>query len=280
MALFYKNSKGETKVVEVGPSINPPGPIPLSRAAVQEHYFSRSQTDSPWGKIAGGERPWWPDDELLPQSVLVQEDDLSPQWNRVREKLARVMKAGYEYQGPFDQNSNTFVRDATEYAHIPAPDGIGTDIEGNIGAYWTPGARHLSNPIQLNQAAMAVPSVVSNNPLAPVSPGAFNDRSGTPSSPIAPPDLNEPQSTGAATPDKIRVLSGRLVVPNGAGVAGSTPVLPNSSLPQSGWPPAIADRRPMPDYPLPPPSVYGLPDRNADNMDDWFNRWIKPLFDK
>ena len=76
MALFYKNSKGETKVVEVGPSINPPGPIPLSQAAVQEHYFSRSQTDSPWRKIAGGERPWWPDDELLPRSVLVQDGDL------------------------------------------------------------------------------------------------------------------------------------------------------------------------------------------------------------
>jgi hypothetical protein len=30
----------------------------------------------------------------------------------------------------------------------------------------------------------------------------------------------------------------------------------------------------------PPPSVYGLPDRDADRMDDWFNRGIKPLFDQ
>ena len=158
------------------------------------------------------------------------------------------MKAGHEYQGPFDQNSNTFVRDATEYAHIPAQNGIGTDIEGNIGAYWTPGARHLSNPIQLNQGAAAVPSVVSNNPLAPAPRGAFNDRSGAPSPPIAPPDPNESQSAGAATPEEIRVLGGRLVVPNGAGATGRAQGLPNSSLPQRGWPPAIAD----------PPAVAGL----------------------
>jgi hypothetical protein len=52
-----------------------------------------------------------------------------------------------------------------------------------------------------------------------------------------------------------------------------TPRIPTPSAGQHGWLPAPADRRPVREYQVPPPpSVYGLPDRDADNMDDWFNR--------
>jgi hypothetical protein len=137
----------EAKVIEVGPSTPPPGPFLQARATLNEHFFSNSNTDSPWGRIAGGERDWGLPDELLPHAILAEGDDLSSQWNLVKAKLEEVKRRGYEYQSPFDQNSNTFVRDAAENARLPVPNGIGRDIDGQIGRYWTPGARHLSNPI-------------------------------------------------------------------------------------------------------------------------------------
>ena len=152
MAIFYTNNEGQTKVIEVGPSIDPPGVSPLTNAVVHEHYFSNSNTDSPFGKIAGGERPWTKSDELLPQSVLTNGDDLSLKWNSIKSTLNDGMSKGYEYQGPFDQNSNTFVRDAVRNAGIPVPDGIATDINGDIAAYWSPGANNLSKPINQSQS--------------------------------------------------------------------------------------------------------------------------------
>jgi hypothetical protein len=141
-------------------------------------------------------------------------------------------------------------------------------------------SRVVSGPVTpFDTGAPPVPFVVANDPIDPAPPVWFKDR--VPSPPIAPPDPDQPQSTGAAqtAPDKIRVLTGRLVVQNGAGVSALAPGLSNSA--QDGWPPPTADRRPVPEYPLsPPPSVYGLPDRDADSTDDWFNRWIKPLFEQ
>jgi hypothetical protein len=43
MALFYDNGK-VTKVIEVGPSITPPGLFPQTAATVQEHFLSNSNT--------------------------------------------------------------------------------------------------------------------------------------------------------------------------------------------------------------------------------------------
>jgi hypothetical protein len=126
--------------------------------------------------------------------------------------------------------------------------------------------------------APPVPFVVSDNPFAPAPAVSFKER--VPSPPIAPTVADQPQPDGPAqpAPDKIRVLSGRLVVPNGAGVTALAPDL--STAAPNDWPPPSADRRPVPEYPVPPPpSVYGLPDRDADSMDAWFNRWIKPLFE-
>jgi hypothetical protein len=62
------------------------------------------------------------------------------------------MADGYEYQGPFRQNSNTFVRDALEHAQLPRPTGDVTDEFGATTHYRTPGEDHLANPINQNQS--------------------------------------------------------------------------------------------------------------------------------
>ena len=158
MALFYDNGK-EAKVIEVGPTTPPPSPFLQARATLNEHFFSNGNTDSPWGRIDGGERDWRRTDELLPHAILAEGDNLSSQWNLVKAKLEEVKRRGYEYQSPVDQNSNTFVRDAAETARLPVPNGIGRDIDGSIGRYWTPGARHLSNPINPDgPATNSIPS--------------------------------------------------------------------------------------------------------------------------
>jgi len=180
MALFYDKGK-EAKVIEVGPSTPPPGPFLQSRATLHEHFFSNSNTDSPWGRIVGGERQWGLPDELLPHAILAEGNDLSSQWNLIRAKLEEVKRRGYEYQSPFDQNSNTFVRDAAEDAHLPVPNGIGRDIDGQIGRYWTPGARHLSNPINPDgPATNSIPgtdrwpsALLNSAPMDSAASGAF-----------------------------------------------------------------------------------------------------------
>jgi hypothetical protein len=141
-----------------------------------------------------------------------------------------------------------------------------------------------SSPFDMGAPPM--PFVASSNPLALVLAASLNDRSGVPSPPIPPPDPDQPQpgSAAPAVPKSIRILTSRFAAQNpGAGVAqgsSSPPLVPRPPA-QSGWPPAPAVRRPVPEYQMPPPpSVYGLPDRDADNMDDWFTRWIKPLFDQ
>jgi hypothetical protein len=83
------------------------------------------------------------------------------------------MRRGYEYQSPFDQNSNTFVRAAAENARIPVPDGIGRDIDGHVGEYWPPGARHLANPINPDEPATNLSSALLNSvPMDSAASGA------------------------------------------------------------------------------------------------------------
>lgn len=134
------------------------------------------------------------------------------------------------------------------------------------------------------RGAPAVPFVsTSDGPFAPAPPASFDDRFGNwvSSPPLAPQQpLRQPQfggSTSTAAGD-IRVLR-RVGTPNDRGAGSqsiSTPRIPNPSPPQ----PAGAASRPVADFPV-PPAVYGLPDASAaaagDNMDDRFDRWIRPL---
>jgi len=62
-------------------------------------------------------------------------------------------------------------------------------------------------------------------------------------------------------------------MPDGTSVVSLPPRIPSQSQPQPGRAVGI-----VPGQPALPPSVYGLPDPSADDMDDWFSRWIKPLF--
>ncbi len=70
--------------------------------------------------------------------------------------LNDVKSKGYEYQGPLDQNSNTFVREAVRNAHLPQPTGDVADQYGNTTHYWTPGADRLTNPIKQDRLSNAV----------------------------------------------------------------------------------------------------------------------------
>ncbi|MBV9984644.1 hypothetical protein [Bradyrhizobium sp.] len=102
--------------------------------------------------------------------------------------------------------------------------------------------------------------------------------------PLAPDQLSlQPHSGTTAAPGSVRALSSRFEMLNRGGArhdGATTPSIPIPSPAQNGWSPAPADRRPVPEYQAPPPpSVYGLPDRDADNMEDWFKRCIKPLFE-
>ena len=144
-----------------------------------------------------------------------------------------------------------------------------------------------SGPSPFETGAPAVPFVSANDWLASAPSASSNDQfaNRVPSPSIAaPPNSDEQvaqsQAGGAAqrTPQSVRVLSGRPVMPNSSGAGQGRASTPGISEPtaQSGWPPAT---RPVPGYPI-PPMVYGLPDPSAasgNNMDDWFDRWIKPL---
>jgi hypothetical protein len=177
----------------------------------------------------------------------------------------------------------------------PSPDGVtmpnadrpAPDATKKPMRYLSGRIAGASGPSPFETGAPAVPFVSANDWLASAPSAPFNDQfvSRVPSpSIVAPPNSDQlvPQSQagGAArpTPQSVRVLSGRLVMPNSSGAGQGRASTPGISEPpaQSGWPPAT---RPVPDYPI-PPMVYGLPDPSAasgDNMDDWFDRWIKPL---
>ena len=108
---------------------------------------------------------------------------------------------------------------------------------------------------------------------------------GAPAVPFAPPagvspnpvQPGAPPRPGDATqgdPRNIRILS-RIPAP------GATPPLPNNAptSQQAATPPGLVSGQPVPDYPV-PSFLFGLPDRSAasaDDMDDWYTRWIKPL---
>ena len=191
MAVFYTNRAGETSVIEVGPKDQSLGPVDLAKAFIQERFFSNSNTDSPWGPIVGGEREWQPSAMERPLELLKEGDDLSKEWNSIRSTLKDVKTRGYEYQGPFDQNSNTFVSEALRNARLPAPTGNVTDQYGNTTHYWAPGADHLANPINQDQPSDAgatfndrfekwgsVPFGVTSM-AAPDFPGSFDNRFGS-----------------------------------------------------------------------------------------------------
>jgi hypothetical protein len=83
MAVFYTNRAGVTRVIEVAPADKSLGPVDLAKAFIQERFFSNSNTDSPWGKIVGGEREWGDSDPDRPLELLKEGDDLSIQWNSI-----------------------------------------------------------------------------------------------------------------------------------------------------------------------------------------------------
>jgi len=80
----------------------------------------------------------------------------------------------------------------------------------------------------------------------------------------------------SASPNALSPDAGYLVrVPSSQTSAPARPYQPGPP-PQSGSP--TEGSQPLP-FPV-PPMVYGLPDpstASGDNMDDWFDRWIKPL---
>ncbi len=84
MAEFYTNRAGETKVIEMAPADRSLGPVDLAKAVVHEHFFSNSNTDSPWGRIVGGERKWGESDLDRPLELLKEGDDLSGQWKSIQ----------------------------------------------------------------------------------------------------------------------------------------------------------------------------------------------------
>jgi hypothetical protein len=244
MAVFYTNRAGETSVIEVEPLDHSLGPVDQAKAFIQERFFSNSNTDSPWGQIVGGERQWKAIDMERPLELLKEDDDLSNEWNSIRSTLKDVMTRGYEYQGPFDQNSNTFVSDALRNARLPQPTGNVTDPYGNTTPYWAPGADRLTNPI--NQAFDdrfgkwgSAPSGVS--PMAaPDLPGSFNNRFGSFSSvPVG--------GFGDTGFQPVPQNYSKTAAPSGAPsfsqlmstgpFARNSPFLPAAGVPRSGPPP-------------------------------------------
>lgn len=113
-----------------------------------------------------------------------------------------------------------------------------------------------------NDAYRGSVPMLPSNAAPPVAPPSFDDRFG-----------NSPSSPQATVPPPGAGYPARLPSPQ-----TSTPALPDqlgSSQQLSPWP---EERRPLA-FPV-PPMVYGLPDPSVaagDNMDDWFDRWIKPL---
>jgi hypothetical protein len=178
-------------------------------------------------------------------------------------------RLGHVPGGALDASPNVPTRDGRSGNLTISPDGLGTsngDQPATAGGlkpmrYLTGRLAPAPGFSPFDAGAVSLPFDI---PLAPDQPSS------------------QPQSGGTAAPKNIRVLSSRfeMLNPGGAGQGGTpTPVF---GLPEpSPGPAAYADRGPTPVYQVrSPPSVRGLPDPSANNMDEWFNRWIKPFRDR
>jgi hypothetical protein len=170
-----------------------------------------------------------------------------------------------------------------------------------------PDARYLVRvPSPANSAAGGSARVLSSNAAPSIAPTPSDDRFGNwPSSsqasaPARPtttaPDAQRSSDGGKTgfgiykypTEDQLGFdpsalsVSPRAAAPPDARYLVRVPS-PQTSEPAQPVPPQQPGRRPEEGRPLPfpvPPMVYGLPDPSTaagDNMDDWFDRWIKPL---
>ncbi|MBV9064276.1 MAG: hypothetical protein JO004_00725 [Methylobacteriaceae bacterium] len=118
-----------------------------------------------------------------------------------------------------------------------------------------------------DEGAPALPYVSHDPTLAPGQQDSFGDRFGNWASPQA----NAPKADAGKTP----ALRGYVVAPDGSRLSFPGPI-------QASQPPARRSGtagRSIPEYPL-LPLIFGIPNRPGmpdDNMEDWFNRWIKTL---
>lgn len=152
-----------------------------------------------------------------------------------------------------------------------------------------PDARYLVRvPSPANSAPGGSAPLLPTNAAPPVAPASFDDRFGNwpsspqanaPARPTAPADA-QPSYDGGNTGLGIY----KYPTENQLGFdPGALSASPNAAAPSQPGPPQQRSQQPQDGRPLGfpvPPMVYGLSDPSVsagDNMDDWFDRWIKPL---
>jgi hypothetical protein len=282
-------------------------------AFVREEGLSTGEDnkDSPFGRLRTLEGR----SDLVeingPYTPIAEGDDLSSEWNKMREFGGHVDSTGYEYR-PYSQNSNSFAAGALRRAGLLGP---GTAVpetfdyqiaidptSGQPASFSVPGFdRRLLNPIdeppsggfdarfgnwpsQANAGSGNAPhGRVVGVPGASVFEAGAAPVRFVPSNDVGPLD---PRASfddrfgdwSAASPEKQPPQTD----PSKVRVLSSRVFVPDGSLlrpdilgqarQQSARPPGIATSRPMPDYPV-PPSIFGLPDRSAATGDD-MDDWL------
>src|SRR5437016_6192693 len=106
MALWYENSAGDKKVIEVGPLVNQTQIASYLQygEVIQESFNPQSlNIGSPFGWMVGGEREWNSQDDTRPSETLRTADDLTATWGALVADATEALALHYEYR-PFHQN--------------------------------------------------------------------------------------------------------------------------------------------------------------------------------
>ena len=190
VVLNYINANGDHYTLEGVPERKFDRNAGKSVAFLQEEKFSDGvrNTDSPFRRLRARHEESAGGAALEKQHTMIaSDDDLSRQWNRMKEFGEKVNATGYEYR-PLSQNSNSFAAGALRQAGLVGPGTALPEIldwlvavdDANENSYKVrvPGFdQRLKNPLNMAVPPLdAVPFTPPNSPMAGDRQAAFDTR--------------------------------------------------------------------------------------------------------
>ena len=128
--ILYTNSNGEQFYARGGPeSRTETSPAPFPFGNIKTEYGEYKQGTPDWDNARGGD----PNATPHPRETIIEGDDLSPQWEKIKDRMKEIgdSKIDYEFE---DSNSNAVVDEALREAGLPTP-----QMDGPSD-YWSPGS--------------------------------------------------------------------------------------------------------------------------------------------
>ncbi len=136
---YYAND-GSVKVIEFGPTHTVTDTLTKVTLATNEELYSTDPHDSKFGPIKVYDREGNQTDVERPQQTILEENDLSSQFDLLRENAHDIANESYEYR-PLTQNSNTAADEALLRTGFGPYDPV--DDDGNV--YPSPGSNLPDN---------------------------------------------------------------------------------------------------------------------------------------